>query len=264
MATHPELLPTSFGPEDEFQFPQTETYVGTDAAPNMVKYFTEAANRIHNKLFPPPPLEMTEEDVARYEAEDQCHICLNKNIELAHIQHAHRPDDDTSKCEDCKINAKLEKMTFTGDRPIHHVHRKGQEGGEADTDYSSDCADCMYNARVKVRDHCHVNGSFRSAAHSICNLQYSIKKWSWKLPVFIHNLTGYDAHLILKSLAKNINEEISLEEETTGGSNGNDNGIDGEKYESFPTTCKNLWQSGWDACSFWTLCNLQKAASQNW
>ena len=95
----------------------------------MVKYFTEAANKIYNKLFPPPPLEMTEEDVARYEAEEHCHICLNKNAELAHIQHAHRPDDDTSRCHACKINAKLAKMTFSGDRPIHHVHREGQQGG---------------------------------------------------------------------------------------------------------------------------------------
>ena len=152
-------------------------------------------------------------------------------------------------------------MTFTGDRRIHHVHRKGQEGGEADTDYSSDCADCMYNARVKVRDHCHVSGSFRSASHSICNLQYSIKKWSWKLPVFIHNLTGYDAHLILKSLAKNIDEEMRKQREGTMETT---TASTGKKYESFPTTCKNSWQSGWDACSFWTLCNLQKAASQNW
>ena len=50
---------------------EVEAYVATDAAPNMVKYFTEATNRIHNKLFPPPPLELTKEDMARYEAEDE-------------------------------------------------------------------------------------------------------------------------------------------------------------------------------------------------
>ena len=43
-------------------------------------------------------------------------------------------------------------------------------------------------------------GSYRGAAHSICNLQYRLKPKSWKLPVVIHNLKGYDGHLIVQSL----------------------------------------------------------------
>ena len=98
VSSDPELLPTSLPPEDgedEFQFPQTETYIGKDAAAHMVRYFTEAANRIHVKLFPPPPLNMTDEDRKRYASEQHCHICLNKNAELDYVQHAHRPEDDT-------------------------------------------------------------------------------------------------------------------------------------------------------------------------
>ena len=35
----------------------------------------------------------------------------------------------------------------------------------------------------KVRDHCHYTGEYRGAAHSICNLKYSVPK---KIPlVFI-------------------------------------------------------------------------------
>jgi len=54
----------------------------------------------------------------------------------------------------------------------------------------------------RVRDHCHILGGFRGAAHSICNLQYQIKPKNWKLPVVIHNLRGYDGHLIVKVLKK--------------------------------------------------------------
>ena len=32
----------------------------------------------------------------------------------------------------------------------------------------------------KVRDHCHYTGEYRGAAHSICNLKYSVPK---KIPV---------------------------------------------------------------------------------
>ena len=51
----------------------------------------------------------------------------------------------------------------------------------------------------KVRDHCHYNGLYRGAAHSSCNLQYKIANY---IPVIFHNLTGYDAHLFIRELAK--------------------------------------------------------------
>lgn len=50
----------------------------------------------------------------------------------------------------------------------------------------------------KVRDHCHLTGKYRSAAHSICNLNYKIPKF---IPVVLHNLTNYDSHLFIKKLA---------------------------------------------------------------
>ena len=52
----------------------------------------------------------------------------------------------------------------------------------------------------RVRDHCHITGIYRGAAHSACNLNYRINPKSWKLPVVIHNLKGYDGHLIVKAL----------------------------------------------------------------
>ena len=50
----------------------------------------------------------------------------------------------------------------------------------------------------KVRDHCHIVGNDRGAAHCRCDLAYRISKSEWKLPV--HNLKGYDGHLIVKLL----------------------------------------------------------------
>ena len=51
----------------------------------------------------------------------------------------------------------------------------------------------------KVRDHCHYSGIYRGAAHFSCNLQYKIPSY---IPVIFHNLTGYDAHLFIRELAK--------------------------------------------------------------
>ena len=49
----------------------------------------------------------------------------------------------------------------------------------------------------KVRDHDHLTGKFRGAAHSGCNLEFKLPKF---VPIVFHNLSGYDAHIFVKEL----------------------------------------------------------------
>ena len=49
----------------------------------------------------------------------------------------------------------------------------------------------------KVRDHCHVIGKFRGAAHNRCNVKLRIPR---KLAIIIHNLKEYHGHKIFKEL----------------------------------------------------------------
>jgi len=51
----------------------------------------------------------------------------------------------------------------------------------------------------RVRDHCHLTGKFRGAAHNECNLNY---KYTGRIPVILHNLKGYDSHLIMQEMGK--------------------------------------------------------------
>ena len=48
-----------------------------------------------------------------------------------------------------------------------------------------------------VRDHCHITGKFRGAAHNQRNLKLKIPK---KLPIIFNDLEGYDGHIIFKEL----------------------------------------------------------------
>ena len=59
---------------------------------------------------------------------------------------------------------------------------------------------------LKVRDHCHITGAFRGAAHNKCNLRL---QQTFKIPVFLHNFRGYDSHLIVRALG-NYDREISV------------------------------------------------------
>ena len=49
----------------------------------------------------------------------------------------------------------------------------------------------------RVRDHCHLSGKFRGAAHEVCNVKYKVLTL---FPVVFHNLTVYDSHLFIKTL----------------------------------------------------------------
>ena len=51
----------------------------------------------------------------------------------------------------------------------------------------------------KVRDHCHITGKYRGAAHWSCNINLKLSK---KIPAIFHNLRGYDSHLIIKEISK--------------------------------------------------------------
>ena len=50
-----------------------------------------------------------------------------------------------------------------------------------------------------MRDHDHFTGKFRGAAHSKCNISMRTVK---KIPLFFHNLGGYDSHIIFNNLNK--------------------------------------------------------------
>ena len=60
---------------------------------------------------------------------------------------------------------------------------------------------CVYDenksCNKKVRHHDHITGEFIDTLCGKCNLEYKYKRF---LPVYIHNLKGYDSHLFVKSL----------------------------------------------------------------
>ena len=51
----------------------------------------------------------------------------------------------------------------------------------------------------KVRDHDHLTDEYRGAAHNRCNSNCK-KKSSSFVPIFFHNFSGYDCHIIFEEL----------------------------------------------------------------
>ena len=118
------------------------------------------------------------------------------------------------KCfEDTVCN--LEPRTYTGEdaiekfierlekdvKDISNIRNRNMIFGEKEADVFNNATDCWICKGElgldKVRDHCHFTGRYRGAAHNQCNLKYRKPAFT---PVFIHNLTNYDAHLFVKHL----------------------------------------------------------------
>ena len=82
-------------------------------------------------------------------------------------------------------NIKPKKMIFT-------------EEDEKQFNESKECWICKEPFKDgKVRDHCHYTGRYRGPACNSCNLKYRKPNF---IPVFFHNLSGYDSHLFIKKL----------------------------------------------------------------
>ena len=75
---------------------------------------------------------------------------------------------------------------------------------------STKCGYCKseFSQTYKVRDHDHITGKYRGAAHSNCNLKLRINPKEINIPVVFHNLRGYDSHLIMQHIGE-MEQEIT-------------------------------------------------------
>lgn len=69
------------------------------------------------------------------------------------------------------------------------------------------CAKTFEDNNIKVRDHDHVTGRFRGAAHQRCNL---LLRKQYKIPIFLHNFRGYDCHLLIAALGSHKDLKVSV------------------------------------------------------
>ena len=96
-----------------------------------------------------------------------------------------------------------------------------------------------------VRDHCHITGKFRGAAHNACNLKLRLNSKTTTIPVVFHNLRGYDSHLLMQAISK-VEGQVSCIPNNT------------EKYISF-----SLGQLRFIDSAQFLLASLDKLVSAN-
>jgi hypothetical protein len=112
-----------------------------------------------------------------------------------------RSDDDSVNVVEHFLDALLEEANEVSKIMKDIVPMNLTEEEDDQFLFADKCSLCGHEFSeddFKVRDHDHLTGEYRGAAHNKCNLQYGWK--NYKIPVIFHNLRGYDSHFIIKAL----------------------------------------------------------------
>ena len=114
------------------------------------------------------------------------------------------------RSEDC-MDKFVEKMNEVRDDVIKKMKEVKEiimtEDDKTDFDTATKCFVCgkgFQEGDKKVCDHYHFTSKYRGCAYDDCNLAFSMRYY--KIPVFLHNLKNYNAHLIINKaheLSKN-------------------------------------------------------------
>ena len=148
--------------QKNFKFPQKETYVGDDVAEHSLDCMQQVANGIFEKY-------------------------IKKAKPMIFIKDDEEKFEMASACHICRKN-------FV--RMRSRCHNRFE--------VKTSCVICQEDSKtdIIVPDHCHILGHFRGTAGQNCNLNYRIERKRWKLPIFFHNLRGYDDHLLIRAVKK--------------------------------------------------------------
>lgn len=62
--------------------------------------------------------------------------------------------------------------------------------------------------QAKIIEHCHLTGKYRGAAHNVCNKNFFVPR---TVPVFLHNFSKYDCHLLIRELHRFESNDSNME-----------------------------------------------------
>ena len=182
------------------------THRGEDAVYVFLKYLQEHEKEMRKDMANNRPLVMTKEDWRKHRNAAECHICNKSLYKGPYLDSMEVYDPDSGKY--CGHGHRKCYYKAANIRYGPHQIRKPKEYIDYWIKRNQEtclfCADPLHvsNFKDSVKDHDHMTGKYRGAAHNKCNFKLKLNPKTMPIPVIFHNLKGYDGHLLMQAMAR--------------------------------------------------------------
>ena len=182
------------------------TYRGEDAVFVFLTWLQNHEREMREDMANNRPLVMTNEDWQKYRNAAECHICRKSLYKDLYLDSMAVYDPDSGKYSGQSHRRCYHKAV--NNRYVPYEWRRPKDAIDqwiANTQETClFCADLLLvpNFKDSVRDHDHMTGKYRGAAHNECNFKLKLNPKTMPIPVIFHNLKGYDGHLLMQAMAR--------------------------------------------------------------
>ena len=207
-----------------------KVFRGEGAVNSFLESIMQEKEKIRERLAEPKPVTMTHEDWYDFKTAENCYICEKKLVKENYWDSLPVYTKGLISEEE-KYQGQYHKRCFFNEqkdqrKALKQLGCAGTEEGEFEiiilkkpaqkdkqkAKQKTNCYLCQKPLLQKyyrdaVKDHCHLTGKYRGAAHNDCNLKLRIKPKTDQIPVVFHNLKGYDAHHLMQAMA-NLQKEV--------------------------------------------------------
>ena len=188
------------------------THKGEDAVYVFLMWLQNHEREMCQDMANKRPLVMTNEDWQKYRGATESHICNKGLVKDIYCDSLAVYDPDS-----CKYAGQSHRKCYhqaAKNKYVPHERRKPKD--EIDQWIANNQETCLFcgdsllvpNFKDSVRDHDHITGKYREAAHNECNFKLKLNPKTAPIPVIFHNLKGYDGHLLQQGMPR-VNGEIN-------------------------------------------------------
>ena len=177
------------------------TYRGREAVYVFLVWLQNHEIEMRKDMANKRPIVMTPEDWQKHRASTDCHICNKSLVRPMFLDSvsAHNPQTGVyfGQSHRLCLFEQMKKFVGTPHEKIMPQAKPKQEN----------CCFCrrpllVTNFRDAVKDHDHMTGKYRGAAHNEYNFKLRLDAKKVQIPVVLHNMKNYDGHLLMQAMAR--------------------------------------------------------------
>ena len=191
----------------------SKVYRGENAVGTFLSDILQEEVKIRDFLAEKKPIVMEPEDWVKFKNATDCHICNKSLIKDEFLDSLPVWSIEGGEgSEKCSYRGQWHKKCFYRAQKeqqwgILRLKRLTDKKDQLEAQSQENCNFCgnpllQKNFIDAVKDHCHITGKYRGAAHNECNLKLRINPKTYQIPVVFHNLRGYDAHHLMQAMSQ--------------------------------------------------------------